>query len=621
MAEASTVGRWTQAAAPDERPLERPTWQQRWAALANIPPAFRLLLAASPALTSLLILVRAASALLPFASLLVSKKIVDLVVGVTERHVPIAAGGLWLLLGIGLALAVLALGLSRSTDYLESRVADEFSRAVSLRILGHAAALDLASLEDPAFYDRLERARVQATDRAALLTALGSTLQRTVSLLSLVISVAYFSPWLLVLLLASTAPALVSESEFALHGYALAHRLTPIRRQLDYLLLLGSSRESAKEVRMFGLAEHLRDRFARASDELIRANRSLTKRRLLWSTVFAAIGAAGYYGGYGYVVWQAVRGQITVGTLTFLGGAIAAAQVELQTVFSLFSEISQQALYLSDLFGFLDMQPRVLPPASPKPIRERVEHGLEFRDVSFKYADGAGVLEHLTFTIRPGEHVALVGENGAGKTTVVKLMTRLYDPTAGQILLDGVDVREYEPEELRRHIAVIFQDFFRYDLTVRENVGVGRVDRLADDAALWAAIGQSGIEDVVRRLPSGLEQMLGERFRGGVDLSGGQWQSIALARAYLRSAQLLILDEPTAALDPRAEAEVFTNVATLMKGRMALLISHRFSTVRMAERILLLHDGTITENGTHEDLVRSGGEYARLFELQAANYR
>jgi ATP-binding cassette subfamily B protein len=343
---------------------------------------------------------------------------------------------------------------------------------------------------------------------------------------------------------------------------------------------------------------------------------------LRWGTLLAVGGSLGYYGGYSYLVWQAAQGNITVGTLTFLAGAVAGANTELQSLFSLFSSIAEQALFLTDLLAFLAVQPRIqskpdsIP--APRPIRE----GIEFRNVSFHYPGSNHlVLKDLHFRIESGERVALVGENGQGKTTFVKLIARLYEPTEGSILLDGIDLREYRVEDLRREIGIIFQDFFRYDMAVRDNIGTGRVEFIRHDAALWEAARKSRADEMVARLPGRLEQMLGRRFEGGVDLSGGEWQRMALARAYLRDAQVLILDEPTASLDAVAEAEVFKNFAELMGGRMAILISHRFSTVRMADRIVVLSNGQIEEEGSHDRLIAVGGQYARLFEMQAAKYR
>jgi ATP-binding cassette subfamily B protein len=599
-----------------------PRFSDRLQALKNLPRAFRLVWDASPRVVLGIVLLRIAAALLPLGVLLVTKQIIDLAAAVGRTHGPVPAKAAWLLLGTGFLLGALALLFGRVSDYLEGRLADEFNRTVSLRVMRHAAALDLASFEDPSFYDQLERARVQATDRAALLTAMGSLLQRLVGLVALAVSVVYYSPWLFVVLLVCVLPTFAGESRFAFLGYTLARQLTPLRRELDYLRLLGSSRESAKEVKMFALGDHLYDRYREVSGRLIRATRALGRRRLLGGTLLGVVGSLGYYGGYVYLVSEALRGTITVGTLTFLAGATAAANTELQALFSLFSSISEQALFLTDLLAFLSMTPRVVSRPGALPAPRPIRDGIEFRKVSFRYpGTDRLVLRDLDFRIGKGERVALVAENGAGKTTFVKLLARLYDPVAGSILLDGVDLRDYRIEDLHREIGVVFQDFFRYDLPVRENIAAGRVELLRDDSALWEAARKSGAGEIVARLPGQLEQMLGRRFEGGVDLSGGQWQRMALARAYLRDAQVLILDEPTASLDAVAEAEVFTKFAELTREKMAILISHRFSTVRMADRILVLEDGRVSEEGTHVDLVARAGQYARLFEMQAANYR
>jgi ATP-binding cassette subfamily B protein len=385
---------------------------------------------------------------------------------------------------------------------------------------------------------------------------------------------------------------------------------------------VGSGKESAKEVKMFGLGGYLTDRYAVLTDGVIRKNRELTKKRLWWGSALAIVGSVGYYASFAYLVWRTLLGEISIGTLTFLAGAIAGSSAQLQGVFSLFSSISDQALFLTDLVDFLAVKPRIQskPNAilAPRPIRT----GFEFRDVCFQYPGVSRlVLDHLNFRIEPGEHIALVGENGQGKTTLVKLMARLYDPTDGKILLDGVDLREYNVEDLQREIGVIFQDFVRYDMPARMNIGVGRIEETNHDEALWMAAKKSRADRTLERLEGGLDQMLGRRFEGGVDLSGGEWQKVALARAYLRDAQVLILDEPTAALDAVAEAEVFARFAELAKNRTAILISHRFSTVRKAGRIVVLEGGRIREQGTHDQLVTIKGRYARLFELQAANYR
>ena len=602
--------------------LPQKNWRNRLTALRNLPKVMHLVWQSAPGVVAAGLLLRLLVALAPLGILAVSKRIIDAVVNGVRAPGTTDARQVWILLGLEFLLAAGGLTLGRAIDYFDARLADEFGRDVSLRLMTHAASMDLALFEDPGFYDKLERARLQTSDRIGLLTAMGSLFQRGISLLSLAVGVIYYDPWLFALLLVCVLPAFAGESHFAFLGYSLAHKMTPIRRELEYLRILGSSRESAKEVKMFGLDDHLRQRYESLSREMIGFNKKLTRRRLRWGALLTTIGSLGYYGGYSYLVWQALDGRITVGTLTFLAGSIAASNSELQTLFSLFSSISEQALFLTDLLDFFAVKPRIHSKPDAIPAPRPIRSGFEFRNVSFHYPGTESVvLNDVNFRIEPGERVALVGENGQGKTTFVKLMARLYDPTGGAIYLDGNDLRDYRVEDLRKEIGVIFQDFFRYDMAVRDNIGAGRVEMMGNDRALWRAAKKSGVAQLVAHLPARLEQMLGRRFEGGVDLSGGQWQRMALARAYLRDAQVLILDEPTASLDAVAETEVFNNFAELTRDRIAILISHRFSTVRLADRIVVLSDGQISEQGSHAELVAHGGQYARLFELQASNYR
>ena len=606
---------------PKRQTAERELWRERIRALRNLPGVACLIWEASPYFVTCILMLRVCIALVPLGILAVARRIID-IVNFKSTGAAHGAAHLWPLLWAEFGLAAGGVILARALDYYDSRLADVFTHNISLKVIEKASSLDLACFEDPSFYDRLERARVQATDRVIILTSMGNLFQRTISLVSFAGAVIWFSPWLFLVLFLCVLPAFAGETQFALVGYSLAHRLTPVRRELDYLRMLGSSRDSAKEIKMFALAGHLLDRYRALSAEVIRSNQEVTRRRLLWAILFAVIGACGYYGGYAYLVFQALEGRITIGTLTLLTGAIAGANSELQTVFSLFSNISEQSLFLTDLLAFLKESPRIVSKPNARPAPRPIRGELEFRDVSFHYPGSDKlILQHLNLRISKGERVALVGENGQGKTTLVKLATRLYDPTEGSILIDGVDLREYEVDELRREIGVLFQDFFRYDMPVRDNIGVGRVELSKDDAALWDAARRSQADEIVGQLPGGLEQMLGTRFDGSVDLSGGQWQRLALARAYLPNAQILILDEPTASLDAVAESEVFNAFSELTEDRIALLISHRFSTVRMAGRIVVLSAGQISEEGSHEELVSNGGIYGKLFALQAENYR
>lgn len=593
----------------------------RWKALNQLPDVMKMVWRAGPTFVSAIIALRLAAAVMPISILYVSKKIIDVVVNTTHGK-PLDTGHLWALLAGEFALAAGSMLLTRSIDYMDLRLADEFNRYLNLRLMKKAASLDLTYFENADFYDKLERARAQASDRVGMPAAMGNLFQRSIILLSMAAAVIHYSPWLFVLLLVCTIPAFLGESHFALRGYALAHELTPLRRELDYLRVLGSSRESAKEIKIFGLEKFLNHRYRDLSSTLVDRNRRLARARLGWGAALAALGSIGYYGSYVFLVWEAVQGQITVGTLALLSGAIASANTELQTIFSLLSAMSEQALFLTDLLTFFDVQPLIInkPDAIPGP--RTIREGFACENVSYHYPGSETlVLRDLNFRILPGESVAIVGENGTGKTTLVKLLARLYEPTAGRITLDGVDVRDFRMEDLRAAVGVIFQDFMRYDMSVRDNIAAGRMELRQSDPELWEALTKAGAKEVVDELPNRIEQMLGRRFEGGQDLSGGQWQRIALARAYLRNAQLLILDEPTAALDAVAEQQVFEKFAELTQDRMAILISHRFSTVRMVDRIVVLADGRIEEEGNHDTLISLGGRYSYMFELQAANYR
>jgi ATP-binding cassette subfamily B protein len=590
-------------------------WLRRISALRNIPPVMRMIWDAAPILTGLSVGLRVVAALAPVSMLWVSKMIVDHVVARSYK-------GIWILLLAEFALACTAAILGRIVDHCDSLLAEQFAKNISLRIITHCSRLDLASFEDSVFADKLERARVQSTGRLDMLSALGRLVQQAITLVSLAAGVLFYSPWILLLLIGCTIPAFLGESHFALLGYSLSHTLTPFRRELDYLRQLGASAAAAKEVKIFGLGPYLTNRYREIAEQCIRKIRDLQDKRLLVSVILAVVGSAGYYGAYILVVFQALAGKITVGQLTFLAGAIAGTTTNIQSFFSTFSSVADQSLYLSDLLEFFAVEPKIRSPRRPLPAPRKITTGFEFRKVCFHYpGSNRMIIKDLDFRLEPGERVALIGGNGQGKTTLVKLISRLYDPTSGNIFLEGEDLRRYRIEDLSRQIGVIFQDFMRYEMTAADNIGMGRVEEIADRQRISLSAQKGMADEVVSKLEGGLDQLLGRRFEGGVDLSGGEWQKIALSRAYMRDAQLLILDEPSAALDARAEYEVFARFADLTVGKMALLISHRFSTVRMADRILVLKDGSISEQGTHNQLMAMGGQYAQMFDLQAAGYR
>ena len=597
------------------------SWQERLSALRNVPPVLKIVWRSGPGVVTFGIVARIVAALLPIALTYIPKLIIDILVRLLQTHETIPRK-LWWLVIAEFGLAVVSSIVSRMMDYADALLANKYTRHVSIQVMKHAAELDVIAYEDPVFYDRLERARVQATDRLVMIQSIGRLELQLITAVGWSVAVMLYSPWLMLLLIGAVLPAFLGETHFAFLGYAKNFRQTPIKRQLDYLRQAGATKEAAKELKLFNLADFFTQRFAKLSEIIYEQDVALARKRLALGSVLSLISTAGYYGAYVYVIWRTVFGRLSIGTFYFLTNAILQASATIQQVFSTLSGIADQALFLTDLLAFFEMRPTIQSKPNALPAPRPIRLGFEFRNVSFQYpGNERRVIDRLNFHLHPGERVALIGENGQGKTTIVKLITRLYDPTEGQIMLDGVDLREYDLEDLYREIGVIFQDFMRYEMTARENIAVGKIEEVMDLPVLKAAAEKSMADEVIARLPAGFEQMLGRRFEGGVDLSGGEWQKLALARAYLRNSQLLILDEPTAALDARSEYQVFQRFAELTAGKMALFISHRFSTVRMADRIVVLESGRIVEEGTHDKLTHMGGRYAEMFELQAASYR
>lgn len=594
---------------------EAASWRDRWASLRNIPPLIGMVWEVSPVLCIATLLLRLLKSILPAAMLWTAKLIIDAVLDPAHT-------ALWQWVGLEAGLAVVNDVTARGIALADSLLGDRFTNHVSVRLMRHATELDLAHFEDAEFYDKLERARRQTTGRLGLLGMLSTMAQDTITLATLSAALIWYYPWLVLLLSVAVIPAFLGETHFAGLAYSMLYRWTPQRRELDYVRMLGASNQSAKEVKIFGLGDYLARRYREVADRFYAENRALALRRAGVGALLNLLGAAGYYAAYAIIIQRTVNGQLTLGDLTFLAGSFSRSRALIEGLLGGFANISDQALYLADLFEFFEMRPRIARAAGAIPAPRPIRGGFEFRDVSFRYPGSNRIaLDRVSFRIEAGERIALIGENGAGKTTLVKLLARLYDPDEGAILLDGADLREYDPESLRAEIGVIFQDYMRYDMPVRENIGFGRVEALGDQARIEDAARKSLADAVIAKLAGSYDQMLGRRFESGADLSAGQWQKIALARAYMRDAQLLILDEPTASLDARAEYEVFLRFADLTKGKTAVLISHRFSTVRMADRILVLEGGALIEQGSHEQLVARRGRYAELFELQAAGYR
>jgi ATP-binding cassette subfamily B protein len=595
-------------------------WGDRIRALRNVPPVLRILWESGPSVVTWGLVLRLLVAFTPWAI----GKAASLIIGGVKQaidHQPLPPH-FWWIVASEIAFALFAGALSRAIDYTDSLLSDRYTHYVSVRVMRQAAKLDLTTYEDPEFYDRLERARVQATDRLAMIQQMGRLFQQVITTVVWSVQLVWYSPFLLVLLILGVAPSFVAETHFAFLGYAKNFRQTPVKRIMDYLRMVGGSKDSAKELKLFNLSDYLTNRFSALSEEIYNENVELSRRKLIWGGFLSLIGTCGYYGGYLFAIWEAVNGKYNIAQFSLITIAIQQSSSSLQQVFSIASGIADQALFLTDLIAFFEVKPTVESKPNALPAPRPIRRGFEFRNVSFAYpGTERTVLKNFNFTIHPGERIALIGENGQGKTTVVKLITRLYDPTEGEILLDGVDLRDYSLDDLHREMGVIFQDFMRFEMTVRENIGIGQVEVPHTDADIELAAHKSLAAEVVKKLAGGYDQMLGRRFVSGVDLSGGEWQRIALARAYLRDAQLLILDEPTAALDAKSELEVFERFAELTEGKMALLISHRFSTVRMADRIVVLAGGRLVEEGTHQQLMALGGRYAEMFEMQAASYR
>lgn len=606
--------------------------RERFIALRNLPPFLRELWATSPALLSGDLLLRVVRALLPVATLFVGKLIIDEVVELLRGGVAVDslreafAGGRFDRLGMFLfaefVLAVLSDVLGRMVSLLDALLSEKYTNATSIRLMQHAATLDLEDFEDSEMQDRLDRARRQTIGRSALMGQMFGQAQDIITVISFAAGLVAFAPWLIVLLAMALVPAFLGEAHFNAQSYSLNFAWTPERRVLDYVRLAGASVETAKEVKIFGLNAFLIDRYRALSEGFYAANRALAKRRALWGSLFASLGTIGYYIAYALIAWRTVRGDFSIGDLTFLSGSFRRLRNLLENLLIGFSQLAGQALYLDDLYSFFDTRPEITSPADARPFPRPIRQGIVFEDVGFRYPGAERwAVRNLSFTLRAGEVLALVGENGAGKTTLVKLLARLYDPDEGRVLLDGHDLRSYDLDQLRANVGVIFQDFVRYSFSAAENIAVGRIEARDDRPRIERAAQQSLADAVIRRLPLGYDQIMSKRFRDGVDLSGGEWQKIAIARAYMRDAEMLILDEPTAALDARSEFEVFERFKELSKGKTAVLISHRFSTVRMADRILVLEGGRVEEVGTHEELLASGKRYAELFELQAAGYR
>lgn len=615
---------------------EHVPWRDRLRALRYVPRLLKLVWETHRGYTATMAALRLFRSLVPVTTLWIGKLIIDEVIALASGE-----GGametLWWYVAIEIVVVFGGELLSRGSTLIESLLGDLFSNHTSVRMMEHAAQLDLAQFEDPDFYDKMERARRQTVGRIALLAQLLTIGQSLITLGSLAVALLVYSPWLFLLLMLTVVPSFLGETHFAALQYSLLFRWTPERRKLDYYRYIGASNETAREIKTFGLSDWVTERYRKLADRFYEENKRLSIRKAVVAMLLSFLSESGYYLAYVLIILDAVAGAITIGTLTFLSGAFMQGRNLITRVLSDASRVLEGSLYLKDLFDFFEVQPAVVSRDDSEPVPFPLTEGFRFENVGFQYPGSeVWAVRNVSFVLRPGERIALVGENGAGKTTLTKLLARLYDPTEGRILLDGRDLREYDLSSLRRAVSVIFQDFVRYELRFDENIGIGSIDSARGHldsfedgidtdgevpAEIAAASEKSLATSLLDQFPNGWRQMLGRRFDGGVNLSGGEWQKVALARAYMRESQVLILDEPTAALDARAEYEVFLRFSELVEARTAVIISHRFSTVRMADRIIVLRNGTVIEQGTHDELLDLKGLYSELFEMQAEGYR
>ncbi len=602
-------------------------FKERLGALNNLPEFFSLIWSCDCWLAVLNILLRVIRASLPLMMLYVGKLIIDEIVRISVSASSPAVENqemsiLMTLILVELGLAVLSDLLVRGIALVDSLLGDLVSHEISLRLMKQSARLDLECFEDAEFYDKLERARRQASSRILLMSQALTQLQDAITVFFLAAALITFNPWLLLLLAITLIPAFLGETRFNSQSYSLMYGWTQERRELDYLRFAGASEETAKEVKIFGLSDFFGSRYQKLAGEYYHANKNLSVRRAAWGGLLSILGSLGYYTAYVVIIFRTVNGELSLGDLIFLSGSFLRLRSLMESILIRFSSIADSALYLKDLFDFLEMVPKISSKKNALPFPKTIREGFTFKQVSFRYPQTEKwILRDISFTLHPGEKLALVGENGAGKTTLIKLLTRLYDPDEGRILLEGHDLSDYDLDGLRDAAGVIFQDYVKYHLTASENIAVGRIEERNNEARIVEAAQRSLADTVIEKLPDGYQQMIGRWFKQGTNLSGGEWQKIAIARAYMRDAQLLILDEPTAALDARAEHEVFRRFVELTNDKCAVLISHRFSTVRMADRIIVLHEGKLLEHGTHEELLAAKGQYSELFQLQAAGYR
>ena len=599
-------------------------WRQLRQSFTHTPQAVRFVWRTNRWATVGLGLLTLGGALLPASQAWVGKLIVDGVVASIQSGQDaeqVRKVFIYLLLELGLFL--LSAAFNHGRRLIQQLIQLQLANRIRAEIIGKSLTLDLAYFEDSDFYDRLQNARREGGYKPVeLINDTFLIVQNSITLISFALLMLRFSPWLVVVLLATSIPSFIAETRYSERGFRLLTRRAPETRQVNYLSRLLTEDTAVKEIKLFNLGGTLLNRYTTLFDKFFEEDKSLALRRATAGFGLGLIATLGFYGSYAWIVWYTVQGKISLGDMTLYLAIFRQGQSTFQSILSAVGNIYENNLFMANFFEFLCLEPRMKITGQQRKLSLPLRGGIEFRDIGFRYPDSEEwALRGVNLIIRPGEKIALVGHNGAGKTTLIKLLSRLYDPTEGSILIDGIDIRDLDPLELQQRIGVIFQDFVRYHLPVRENIGFGQIDAINDVERIAAAARKSGAQAVVEELPEGYETMLGRWFHDGHELSLGQWQKVALARAFMRDAEILVLDEPTASVDARAEYEIFQNFKALTEGKMAILISHRFSTVRMADRIAVIQEGRIAELGTHDELLRRGGTYAELFSMQAEGYR
>jgi ATP-binding cassette subfamily B protein/ATP-binding cassette subfamily C protein len=588
-----------------------------------LPRTYRLVWDSSRGFAVLLVVLLLGSSALPAAMAWVAKLVVDAVVDSAKSHDPAQQHHVLMLVGLELGLMLVQLTVNRLQSLLRSLMGETLGNHVNVMILEKALTLELRHFEDADFYDKMQNARREASSRPLnLVLGLVELLHQGIVLASYTFLLTRLSWWSALIIVGASLPAFIAEARMSRDAFRLNSWRAPEGRRANYLEWILTRDAHVKEVKIYGIGQLVLDRYKALFTRFYAEDRALAVRRTVYGLVLGGLSLLAFYASYAWMAGKASLAAISLGDLTLYLTVFRQGQGALQGALSGVAGLYEDGLYMSNLFTYLDMPtsgeaPRALPPqAAPQGPQT-----IEFRDVSFRYPKSEKwVLRHVNLTVAPGEKLALVGENGAGKSTLIKLLMRLYNPTEGAVLYGGVDLRDMDPWELRQRLGVVFQDFVRYQFNVSENIGLGWVPKMNDQLRIAEAAERGGAKAVIEGLPQKYETMLGGWFEEGQELSGGQWQKIAIARAFMRDAEVLILDEPTAALDAEAEHDLFVRLQALAAHRSAILISHRFSTVRRADRIAVIRDGQVEELGTHADLLEKNGRYAQLFKLQAAGY-